>query len=87
MTETEPVTELSSIQFQDKKTLKHHNTCVILHLYYSEMWSEIRSYLSNLQEPFDLFVTIPYGMDISESIIKAHFPDAQIYRCENRGLP
>ena len=85
MTETEPVTELSSIQFQDKKTLKHHNTCVILHLYYPEMWSEIRSYLSNLQEPFDLFVTIPYGMDISESIIKAHFPDAQIYRCENRG--
>jgi lipopolysaccharide biosynthesis protein len=85
MIEKEQVRDLSSIQIQNNKMLKRHDTCVILHLYYPEMWSEIRSYLSNLGEQFDLFVTIPYEVNISEHIVKAHFPEAQIYRCENRG--
>src|SRR5919197_4558736 len=85
MIEKEPVKELSSIQFQDKKALKDHNTCVILHMYYPEMWDEILFYLSNLDKQFDLFVTMPYEVNISESMIRAHFPNARIYRCENRG--
>src|ERR1043166_6452242 len=85
MIENEPVRELPSIQVMDRKTLKHHDTCVILHLYYPEMWNEIRSYLSQLGEAFDLFVTLPYEANISEQIVKMHFPKAQIYRCENRG--
>src|SRR5918995_4080785 len=85
MIEKESVKELSSIQAQDQGPLKRHDTCVILHLYHPDIWDEIRSYLSNLGNQFDLFVTIPYEVDISEDGIQAHFPHAQIYRCENRG--
>jgi lipopolysaccharide biosynthesis protein len=84
MIENEAARELSSIQIQDNKTLKHSDTCVILHLYYPEMWDEIRSYLSNLGERFDLFMTIPHDVDISEHALRLQFPNAQIYRCENR---
>jgi GT2 family glycosyltransferase len=74
-----------STQLQDNKESKHYDTCVILHLYYPDMWSEIQSYLSNLEKQFDLIITIPYEVNISEHAIKASFPDVQIYRCENRG--
>ena len=63
MIENEANREPSSIQAQDIKPRKHSDTCVILHLYYPDMWNEIRSYLSNLGEQFDLFVTIPYEVD------------------------
>ena len=79
------VKELSSIRTQDIETRKRHDTCVVLHLYYPEMWAGIRSYLSNLGQQFDLFVTIPYDVNISESVIWADFPQAHVYRCENRG--
>ena len=85
MIEKESIKELSSIQAQDQGPLKRHDTCVILHLYHPDMWDEIQSYLSNLGNQFDLFVTTPYEVDISEDGIRAHFPHAQIYRCENRG--
>ena len=85
MIQNESMMELASIQAQDKKTLKRHDTCVILHLYYPEMWVEIQHYLSNLGKRFDLFVTIPYDVNMPEDVIRVHFPKAQIYRCENRG--
>ena len=85
MIENEFTKELSSLPAQDKKRRKHHDTCVILHLYYPDMWDEILTYLSNLGKRFDLFVTIPYEVNITEDVIRAHFPQVQIYRCENRG--
>jgi lipopolysaccharide biosynthesis protein len=85
MIKNETSKELSSLQTQDMKIVKHADICVILHFYYPEMWEEIRSYLFNLGEPFDLIVTIPYEVDAAETLIHAHFPYAQIYRCENRG--
>jgi glycosyltransferase involved in cell wall biosynthesis len=72
-------------QLGEKQIIKNHDTCVILHLYYPNMWNDILSYLSNLDKKFDLFVTIPYDVDISEDIIREGFPQAYIYRCENRG--
>ena len=85
MIESESTRELSSLQIQEVKIVKHFDTCVILHLYYPEMWEDIRSYLFNLGDQFDLLVTIPYDVNISETAIRTHFPNAQIYRCENRG--
>lgn len=85
MLENEPVREPSLYQIQSRELRRHHDTCVILHLYYPEMWNGIRSYLSNLHEEFDLFITIPYEVTVSEPTIKAYFPEAHIYRCENRG--
>src|SRR5258705_13532894 len=85
MTKKEQPLNLSSIQLQGKKVFKRHDTCVILHLFYPEMWHELGFYLANLGNHFDLFITIPYEVRLSEQTIKATFPEAQIYRCENRG--
>ena len=79
------IKEVASMQAQDQKLLRYSDTCVILHLYYPDMWEEIQSYLSNLGNRFDLFVTIPHEVNISEDVVRANFPHAQIYRCENRG--
>ena len=85
MVKREQTQELLSIALQDNKVYRHHDTCIILHLYYPEMWNGISSYLSNLGEQFDLFVTIPYDVDIPEHLITAKVPSAQIYHCQNRG--
>jgi glycosyltransferase involved in cell wall biosynthesis len=75
----------SFMQSKNRNLIKRHETGVILHLYYPEMWREILSYLDNLEKDFDLFVTVPQHVDFSENQITSHFPDANIYRCENRG--
>ena len=54
-------------------------------MYYPDMWSEIRFYLLNLEKRFDLYITTPYEVNISEGEIRKEFPDAYIYHCENRG--
>ena len=64
---------------------RRHDTAVILHLYYPEMWEGMRSYLAHLGHEFDLFLTAPHEVDLPESNIRASFADAHIYRCENRG--
>lgn len=65
---------------------------VVLHLYYYDLWSEIRSYLRNLRDvDFDLFVTLPTShspestQEIRRRILNT-FPDARIFECENRGM-
>ena len=85
MIEKEEAREWLATQLQDNEISKHYDTCVILHLYYAEMWDEISKYLSNLDNEFDLIVTMPYGVHISGQDIKAVYPEAQVYRCENRG--
>jgi glycosyltransferase involved in cell wall biosynthesis len=77
--------ELNLIRSQDNHIIKRYDTGVILHLYYPDMWNDMLPYLLNLGKQFDLFVTIPYDVDISENTIKENFPNAQIYHCENRG--
>jgi lipopolysaccharide biosynthesis protein len=68
-----------------EKILKQHDTAVILHIYYPELWDEINSYLLNLQGQFDLFVSVPNSVKFDTTNILQHFPQAHIYRCENRG--
>jgi hypothetical protein len=64
---------------------KRHDTAVILHVFYPELWPEICSYLSAFGGDFDLFVTMPVGVPLPEERILGSFPDAFIYRCDNRG--
>ena len=63
----------------------HHDTAVILHLYYPELWDDIRGYLEHLGGAFDLYVSIPEGVAIPDDRILVPFPGAYIFRCENRG--
>jgi lipopolysaccharide biosynthesis protein len=64
---------------------KRHDTAVVLHLYYPELWDDIRAHLACLDNEFDLFVTIPDDVDVSETTIALSFPDAWTCRCPNRG--
>ena len=62
-----------------------HDTAVVLHLYYPEMWERVCCHLRNLGPDFDLLVTIPSEVDCPERAILDCFPSAQLFRCENRG--
>jgi len=70
---------------QKKILKKTSDTAVILHLYYLEMWDEICSYLENLNNEFDFFITVPDTVQLREEQILSRFPNAQIFYCENRG--
>ena len=59
---------------------------VVLHLYYTELWPEIRDSLRNLPKPFDLLVSLSEvtGTGFDEEI-RRFFPSAKIRTIENRG--
>jgi lipopolysaccharide biosynthesis protein len=38
---------------------EHARLGVVVHVYYDDIWPEIRRCLHNIPEPFDLYVTIP----------------------------
>ncbi|HSQ17084.1 MAG TPA: rhamnan synthesis F family protein [Anaerolineales bacterium] len=64
---------------------KEHDTAVILHVYYPEIFQEITGYLANLDGDFDLYVSIPESHAEYAHDILASFPQARIYLTENRG--
>ena len=65
---------------------KEPSIAVILHLYYLDLWDEIVSYLENIPEPFDLYVSVKEGCDPSaiEKILEK-YPTVHIRPVENRG--
>ena len=66
---------------KDKQSLAVH-----LHLYYLDMWPEIKGYLANIGDyPYDLFVTFTTKNPQLEEEIKTFKPDAKIWVVENRG--
>jgi len=70
--------------------ITHKKVCVILHLYYVDLWEYFLPYLKIIDTDIDLYVTITDGnlghfTDIKDSII-FHFPEAHIYSLPNRGL-
>ena len=64
---------------------KEHDTAVILHVYYPEIFQEIAAYLANLDGDFDLYVSVPETHAEYAPDILASFPQARIYLTENRG--
>ncbi len=58
---------------------------VVLHLYYADLWAEFGAFLSQIEYPFDLWIT-HCGMDGAlRAQILQRFPQAQIVQVENRG--
>ena len=59
---------------------------VILHLYYTDLWPEMAAFISQIQEPFVLYVTV-MEKDFSQiaSIIQAQFSNAKVIIAENKG--
>lgn len=62
------------------------DTAIVLHLYYLDLWEEIRGYLDNIDRPFDLFVSLcaPSARGFETEILK-EYPQAHIRFFENRG--
>jgi len=69
---------------------KHKKICVILHLYYIDLWGYFLPYLKIIDTEIDLYVTITDGhsgsfTDIHDAVI-SEFPQAYIYSLPNRGM-
>ena len=69
---------------------KHKKVCVILHLFYVDLWGYFLPYLKRIDTDIDLYVTITDGhsghfTDIHDAVI-GEFPEAFIYSLPNRGM-
>jgi len=62
-----------------------HQTAVFLHLFYPDMWDELRQYLDNLSGDFDFFISIPDSVQIDTQQFFTYHKDTYIYRCKNHG--
>ena len=63
-----------------------NRVAVILHLFYFDIWFEIRSYLDNINEDFDLYISLGEHLTF-ENVEQIHTdcPDACLYSLENCG--
>ena len=59
---------------------------VVIHLFYTDLWEEISGYLTNITEPFDLFVSVCQETQHQiEQRIRIVHPDAIVRVFDNRG--
>ncbi len=77
--------EFASTFYSPGNILKRHDTAVLLHIYYPELWQKIEHFLDNLQLDFDLFVSIPSDVEFDAARSFQKYPHTYVYRCENRG--
>lgn len=64
---------------------KRHPTAVVLHLFYTDLFDEIRTRLDLLGSDFDLYVSITQdNANFSETILN-YYPNAHVLVVENRG--
>ncbi|HQS73019.1 MAG TPA: rhamnan synthesis F family protein [Sulfurovum sp.] len=62
------------------------NIAIIIHVFYVDIWKEIKNYLCNLDIAYDIYITVPE--DTSENTLVEMFentPNIHIYMVENRG--
>ena len=62
------------------------NIAIIIHIFYIDIWKDILKYLEQLEIDYDLYITVPPGMNDNDiiNIIKDK-PDVTVYMTENRG--
>ncbi|HBG59264.1 MAG TPA: hypothetical protein DDW97_00615, partial [Anaerolineaceae bacterium] len=75
----------TSFNINQLTTDKRHETAVVLHLYYTELFNEVKSYLDNLGDAFDLYISLPEDQAAFESRIREEYPEAMILLVPNRG--
>jgi len=74
----------------EQNNVNHKKVCVIIHLYYVDLWGYFLPYLKRIDCDIDLYVTITDGhsghfTDIHDAVI-SEFPQAFIYSLPNRGM-
>lgn len=73
------------IEQSQQSFIKHSNAAVVLHLYYDDLYEEMKTYLENTAD-MDLFISL--GKNIRKQTITAirkDFPNAYLVRYANRG--
>ncbi len=75
----------TSTEIQKLEAHKTHPIAVILHLFYTELFEELRGYLDNLEGHFDLYLSLPEHLSDFETVIRYHYPEAAILLVPNRG--
>lgn len=69
-----------------KQRERLNEIAVVVHVFYPEIWEEIRHYLNNVEEGFDLYVSLIQGQsEHIEKNIKYHYPNAHILIFPNHG--
>ena len=76
--------ETASGPIKVNRNKKESETAVILHLYYVDLFDEIKRYLQNLGN-IDLYISIPRSNREYQDEIFESFPNAKIYFTENKG--
>lgn len=59
---------------------------VHIHVYYTDMWDELKSYVKNITLPYDLYITLAAENRIMQEDILNLKPDAYIQIVENKGF-
>ena len=62
------------------------NIAIVIHLYYTDLWEEFKVQLLELDNNFDLYISLTNGNKNIEDEIKNSFPSAKIFWFDNRGL-
>lgn len=69
-----------------KQARRHHDTAVILHLFHTELWTEVAEQLDALDGEYDLYVSLPEDASAAiEQTLRAQVPGACLVRWPNRG--
>ena len=69
-----------------KPILFQKNIAIVVHVFYIDIWQELKNYLNQLQIEFDLYITVTDEMK-DENILQIFEdrPDALVYTVENKG--
>jgi rhamnosyltransferase len=59
---------------------------IIIHLYYTDLWEEFKSKLLELDNIFDLYISLTDGNKNIENDIKNYFTNAKIFWFDNKGM-
>lgn len=72
--------------FFKKKATRRNRIAIIVHLYYFEVWPEIEKYLEQIEEPFDLYITVPEEFQCGiVNEIRRSYPGVVMRTVVNRG--
>jgi len=75
-----------TVQIPEHIVPSQDKVAIVFHVFYVELWQEIKAYLDQLTISYDLYVTVPASMKNEDivCIFKDH-SDVKLYKTENRG--
>jgi len=67
-------------------TATQKDIAILFHVFYIDIWKEIKNYLDQLNTAYDLYITVPESMT-NEDILRIFNdnPNVTLYKTENRG--